>query len=234
MRFIELDIARGVAIVGMIFYHIIWDLSYLGIMEYNFQHINTLIPALFLFIVGICLSISYENNKSKTKILSRGGFLIGVGIFLSAISLLIIPDRPIYFGILHCIGTCIILSLIFYRLKYINLLVGAGVFLASFVVPLITPSPTIPQLILGFHPSNPWLYTIDYFPLIPWIGVVMMGFGIGSLAYKNGQRQFHFPHLTSLPTKLTAFIGRHSLKIYLIHQPIIYCTLKYIYFGTPF
>ena len=82
--------------------------------------------------------------------------------------------------------------------------------------------PTFAHLIVGFHQSDISMHTIDYFPLFPWFGVALFGIAIGSILYKDGERRFSFPDLSRYkPVFAFSWLGKHSLAIYLIHQPII-------------
>jgi uncharacterized membrane protein len=73
---------------------------------------------------------------------------------------------------------------------------------------------------LGFIPKN--FYTFDYWPILPWFGVTLIGIFFGNSLYKNGRRNFKIKDLSNLSiVKVLAFLGRKSLTIYLIHQPLL-------------
>ena len=92
---------------------------------------------------------------------------------------------------------------------------------------LIFDNPTAFHLALGLHQVNLWSYTIDYFPLIPWFGVTLLGLTLGELLYKENKRRFHFPDLSKYkPVTMISWMGKHSLAIYLIHQPVIAGTIS--------
>ncbi|MEA2055293.1 MAG: heparan-alpha-glucosaminide N-acetyltransferase [Candidatus Thermoplasmatota archaeon] len=234
-RFIELDVLRGFAIIGMIFLHIIWDLDYYGVCPlnrelYRFQFI---IPSMFLLLVGICLSVNYVKNKEGSgkklwfRLLKRGAWIFALGVLLTIVSLVIAPERPIVFGILHCIGLGIILSIIFLRLRTYNILIGMAVvmfYLLSGNV-FVVENPSLFQLVLGFHQSNVFEYTIDYFPIMPWFGVSLIGTGLGNIFYDGGNRKFGVPKFLKNSEykiiKILSIAGQKPLIIYLVHQPVI-------------
>jgi uncharacterized membrane protein len=90
-------------------------------------------------------------------------------------------------------------------------------------------SPNILQLAIGIHQANLWQSTVDYFPMFPWFGIVLMGMAVGNVLYKDGKRQFPFPDLSKyVPARFMSWVGKHSLAIYLAHQPIIAGALIYV------
>ncbi|NIM47536.1 MAG: DUF1624 domain-containing protein, partial [Candidatus Aenigmarchaeota archaeon] len=73
---------------------------------------------------------------------------------------------------------------------------------------------------LGFTPKN--YYTFDYFPILPWFGITLLGIYFGNLLYKNGKRRFKIKDVSNVSiVKFLTFLGRKSLIIYLVHQPLL-------------
>jgi uncharacterized membrane protein len=82
-------------------------------------------------------------------------------------------------------------------------------------------------LLLGLRPR--WLLQLDYFPLLPWLGVALLGIFIGQRLYPNGTRRFNLPESNGQPgIKELVRLGNRSLAIYLIHQPILFVVLNAI------
>lgn len=230
-RFWEIDLLRGVAIIMMIVYHIIYDLNYFNIVKIEMKSPLVLlflypIGTLFLLLVGISLTLSYSRVKERftkrelrIKFLLRGLKIFGLGLVITLVSWLVVPEAFIVFGILHCIGICIILAFPFLHLQSKNLpigvvLIGIGVYLKTLTFNFYW------LVWLGFIPVG--FFSIDYFPLLPWFGVVLIGIFVGSMLYPNHERSFKLKDLSNyLPVRFLGFLGRHSLVIYLIHQPII-------------
>jgi len=231
LRFIELDVLRGFAIIFMIFLHILWDLDYFGLvpLNQNVYQFNVIVQPMFFLLVGICLAVSTNKNYNLPKkemykhLLSRGLWIFGLGIVLTLITLLFVPDRAIIFGVLHCIGFCIILSIPFLRFKAYNIIFATVIILLGFVMgSLVIENPTAFHLAIGLHQTEVWKYTIDYFPLFPWFGVSLLGIAIGNLLYKDNERRFKIPDLSKYkPITMFSWLGKHSLAIYLFHQPVI-------------
>jgi uncharacterized membrane protein len=232
-RFIELDVIRGFALMFMILLHLMWDLDYFGILKLNaeFYQSNVIVQVLFFSIVGVCQSLKsdvqslpIEQRRAKTrKMAVRGLYILGLGMVISLATFIVMPDRPIFFGVLHCIGLSILISIPLVRLKEKTILIAIPCIIGGIILGNIAvETPTYLQLVLGLHPSDVMRHTIDYFPILPWFGVTMLGIAIGSLLYKDNTRQFRIPELSaSRPAKFCSWCGRHTLSIYIIHQPLI-------------
>jgi len=235
-RFVELDMMRGLAILVMVIFHLWWDLDYYGVLPLNQQvwQFNKLVPALFLLLVGTCLVVSANKNQHKNAqerwnyekhLILRGLKIFSLGMVLTTVSMLVIPGRPVMFGVLHCIGLSIIISVPFLRLrlKIYNALFGVLIIFSGFVMSaFVVQYPTFFHLAVGFHQAEVWKYTVDYFPLVPWFGVCLLGIALGDLLYKDNKRRFRLPDLSKYkPVTVFTWLGKHSLAIYLVHQPVI-------------
>lgn len=240
-RFWEIDVFRGIAIVMMIIYHLSYDLYFLG----NFQiKINSLYwvlfqrttASLFLLLVGISLTISHFRSKEKYsekdlffRNLKRGTKIFFWGAIITLFTFVFLNNGIILFGILHLIGVSIIISYPLLEYKYKNLALGVlvillGTYLSNFTF------DTAYLLWLGFEPRS--FFSFDYFPILPWYGVVLIGIFLGNSVYPNSQRRFEIPDFSSnLISIALSFLGRHSLKIYLFHQPIIILLLYLLGFA---
>ena len=230
-RFWEIDFLRGFAIILMIFFHILYDLNFFSITNFRIYsgillYIARLSASIFVVLVGISLSISYSRveNRLKTndiimKFIKRGLKTLILGVVISVITWFYIPRGFVVFGILHFIGLSIILSLIFIRYRYINIIFGSFFIIVGLYLKTLTFNFNI-LIPLGFIPNNFW--TIDYFPLFPWFGIILIGISIGNLIYPNFKRKYEIKDLSkNLFVKSFCFLGRNSLFIYFLHQPII-------------
>jgi uncharacterized membrane protein len=230
-RFWEIDFLRGLAIILMIFFHILYDLNHFSITNYRLYSGIILIIArisasLFVILAGISISISYSRNKNQLstneliiKFIKRGLKILLLGLVITVITWFYIQRGFIIFGVLHLIGTSIILSFIFIRYRFINIIIGLFFILIGFYLKSFTFDFNL-LIPLGFIPNNFW--TIDYFPLFPWFGIFLIGIAIGNILYPNFERNFKFIDLSkNLFIKKFCFLGRNSLAIYFIHQPII-------------
>ena len=220
-RFWEVDFARGIGIVMMIASNFVTDLQYFknyGAYP-NFWHAFAVVTAtIFIFLVGVSLTVSYSRSNAFSKFLKRGAYIFGLGMILTLVTFFFIPQDYIRFGILHMIGLSIIFAYPFMRLKnnYLILLAGFVSILAGTLAEKAVAGSNV-LLWLGLTTTN--FSSVDYFPLFPWFGVVLVGLVAGRLLYSNGMRRFKLPELKC--SKLVCWLGKHSLAIYFIHQPIL-------------
>ena len=236
-RYIELDILRGLAIILMIFGHILWDLDYFKIIPINhgiYKTLQPIIPTLFFIIVGLSVIVgrmkremTAEQEKNyQIKLIKRGLKIFNLGMVLTIGSIIFIPDRPVIFGVLHCIGLSIVLSALFVKTKKYNIIFSTiFIVLGYFLMYTYFTNPSILQIILGMHSEYFWMQTVDYFPMLPWLGVMLLGMSIGYYIFDLKKRnliKIKMPDLSVYkPARFFSYIGRYSLEIYLVHQPII-------------
>ena len=229
-RFIELDLLRGFAIFAMIIFHVLGDLDYFFTLRVNnfVYQLSFIFQGLFFVLVGI--NIAVKSNRVKEisievykQIIRHGVWIFCIGMIITVATILVIPERPVLFGILHCIGLSIMLSALFLRFKEYNIIFGAVVIITGLIIEnYYITDPTIFHLMIGLHQKQMWRYTIDYFPLFPWFGVTLLGIGFGNILYKDNKRIFTMPDLSTYkPITMVTWLGKHSLAIYLFHQPIL-------------
>jgi len=228
-RFREIDATRGIAILMMVLFHTVFDLNFFMILPVNistgfWRWFAMATASLFLLVVGISLVVSRARSAAKLsgfaltkKFLFRGAGIFALGLFVTLATWLYLHEGFILFGILHLIGVSVILSVLFFRFGKYNILLGL-LFIAGgfFIGTLQGPVWLLP---LGIYPSS--FTSVDYTPLIPWFGVVLAGLGVGEFLYSGGVRQFTVPHLPDRIVRPLSFLGRYSLVIYLVHQPVI-------------
>ncbi|PKM83846.1 MAG: hypothetical protein CVU88_00930 [Firmicutes bacterium HGW-Firmicutes-13] len=231
-RFWEIDFLRGLAITMMIIYHSLYNLNYFGSFNFNLQSGFWLFftrfgASIFIFLVGLSLTLSFsrqiKNIESSgavyLKICKRGLKIFFWGLLVTLVTRIFIREGFVVFGILHFIGISIILSFPFLRLRHLNILIGfllilLGAFIGSFRI-------NFPWLLwLGLKTNS--FYSIDYFPFLPWFGVILIGIFFGNVLYPGYTRKYNLCDLSSFSiVRLLRFLGRNSLLIYLIHQPVI-------------
>ena len=228
-RYREIDLVRGIAILMMILFHTVFDLYFFRILPLDiysgfWRYFAFATASLFLLIVGISLTISRARTASTKsgyqlalKFVYRGAGIFLLGLLVTLCTWLFLKEGFIVFGILHLIGISVMISPLFFRFKKWNIGLGFLVILIGFF--FATRTGPIWLLPLGLHPVTFW--SVDYEPIFPWFGVVLIGMGLGEYLYPGGIRSFTLPQIPEIVVRPLAFLGRHSLIIYLVHQPII-------------
>ena len=234
-----LDELRGFAILAMIVHHTFLDITYvLGLPwgERVFDKLCIVQPvfwAIFIVISGICSRLSRNTVK-------RGLIVLGAGLGVTLVTAVIMPlfgmtGAEIYFGILHCLGSCMIITgLLMPLIKKIHPVIGMTVSAALFAVFYTVSSGSLlfgliklPEALystnilapLGF--PSPSFFSADYFAILPWLFMFLFGAFLGKYA-ADGE----FPGWTyKKRVKAFSFVGRNSLWFYLGHQPVIYALL---------
>jgi uncharacterized membrane protein len=243
-RFVEIDLCRGIAILMMVLFHTVFDISFFGIAPINvgtgFWRLFAYTTAtLFLLVVGVSLVVSHARAAKNIsgmllakKFILRGAGIFALGLLVTLATWIYLREGFIIFGILHLIGISVMLSPLFFRFRKYNILLGlACIFTGLFVVGTTgwnPAGPILPLILLPFGIHDPAFWSVDYTPLFPWLGVVLVGMGIGEFLYGAGVRHFTAPRLPGPIVAPLTFLGRHSLVIYLVHQPVIILLLSLI------
>lgn len=224
-RIWELDAARGLCLVLMVGFHLWYDLVYLfGLIPLRAAGLFRLVTGWghlpFLLICGICATLGKHHIRRGLQVLG-GGLLISavtVGVYLAGFAG---REILIYFGVLHCLGICMLLWPLLRRLPRWGLAVLSGVFIAVGLWLRYRVRVDIPWLIpLGVIPWD--FASADFFPLLPCLGYFLAGALAGYRFY--ARRQTLLPNIS--PTRplirFFTFFGRHSLAVYLLHQPVLF------------
>lgn len=227
-RLWEIDFLRGINVILMILFNYSFALSYLSIyaLDAGFLYwyvFPRLIGGLFIFLAGLSLTLAYNQNKKSKgvfrKFSLRGLKIFGYGMLITIVTFLTFPSAFIIFGILHLIGISILLGQFFLKFKKLNLFLGLLMIVLGFYMQNFRIDCSC-FLWLGLMPKN--FYTFDYWPILPWFGVTLLGIFFGNLLYKNGKRSFKIKDFSNnFITRFLDLLGRNSLIIYLLHQPLL-------------
>ena len=226
-RIALIDVARGIALLAMAIYHFSWDLEFFG---YTLPGTTTVggwkifaraIASSFLFLAGFSLVLAHGKTIRWYGFLKRLGIIVAAASAITVATYIWIPDRFIFFGILHCIAASSVVGLLFVRAPaFVSALAGLAVL-------LLTPElkgPFFDQpLLLWLGLTTGIVQSNDYVPLFPWISPALFGIAAGKLLMQRnllgtlasiyrGKGPVH---------AILSFAGRHSLAVYLVHQPIL-------------
>jgi len=227
-RIWEIDFLRGLSIILVVCYHLLYDLGeYVGVKRFlRFSTDLTTVAWVVAqhFFAGLFIVLSGISSTLTRSNLRRGLKLLAVSLIITAATYIYNPPSTIWFGILQLLAVSILIyGAAFERAKpKICAAWGIIVLGLGFIVPLLRKSMTIRfDWLLPFGIHSPGFYSFDYFPLIPWLGVFLIGAALGGTLYEP--RQSLLPW--NLPQSFVNVAGRHSLLIYIVHQPVILAIL---------
>ncbi|MCC0003907.1 MAG: DUF1624 domain-containing protein [Methylobacteriaceae bacterium] len=230
-RIALLDMARGAALVAMFAYHLVWDLAHFDYIDARtpflpemrlFSHV---IASSFLFIAGLSLALARRSPFDWRAYWRRIAIIAAAAALVTAASWFLFPNALIFFGILHCIAAASIIALPFLFLPW-QAAFAAGAVAAALpqfvgLRAFDTPALIWTGLGLALPTSN------DFRPLLPWTGALLFGLAAGlALKERSGFNALRRFSGSSAPARLLAFGGRHSLAIYLVHQPVFFALLS--------
>ena len=222
-RIQALDLARTLALLAMAVFHLTFDLMLFGHLPpgYVFQGPWPLfargIATSFLFLAGVSLWLAHGDRIRWRGFLRRFAVLVLAAVGVSVATYYAMGAQFIRWGILHAIAASSLIGLAFLRApNLLTLLVAAAVFAAPHY--LRHPAFDTPWLLwVGLSTTIPPMS--DYEPILPWLCPLLLGIVTARLMARFGLWQPM--SFWQLPNWLT-WPGRHSLAIYLIHQPVLF------------
>jgi uncharacterized membrane protein len=211
MRSYWLDALRGLAVVWMIIFHTSYDLSVFQLVSWDFSQgfwfaFPRVIAFTFLFCVGASLNYGHTPKINWKSLGNRSLKLGAAALAVSVGTYFIFPHQWIYFGTLHCILVGSILGALVVNHRkvaaLIMTLILCGQYLLEYDIKWISGILQKPSM--------------DFIPIYPWLWAILLGILAGPYLSRNR-------HLSKMkPKPFLNLLGRHSLKIYLIHQPLIF------------
>jgi len=225
IRLIGIDIFRGWAILLMVVFHFSYDLQHFNIIDFHiqtntfFQWFRFLIVTMFLLIVGVSLKLTHLHGinwkalKKRTLLLGSASIAVTIGSYIE------FPNTWIYFGILHFVLVASFITLPLLNRPFIALFIAISTFIA-FHLDFLNMHGLFNLLVIPLHlPSDA---TEDVVRFIPWITFVLIGIALTTFNFHQKIFNRPFFNTPSRTHNFFSFIGRYSLIIYLIHQPILF------------
>jgi len=222
-RIWEIDFLRGLSIILMLGYHLLFDLGefrgakrVLGfstdLSTFAWTTAEHFFAGLFVVLSGISSTLSRSNLK-------RGLRLLLVSLAVTAATYAFDPSSAVYFGILQCLAV----SMLLYGAAFEKagpaacavwgaLVIAFGVVLKAAMRGVVVPF----DWLIPFGITRPSFGSFDYFPLFPWFGIFLFGSALGKSVYASRKSLLPWP----LPRTFVNWAGRYSLVIYLAHQPV--------------
>lgn len=238
-RFHTLDSVRGLFLILMTIYHTMFDVMILS--DLNFSVFN--IPCYvfqqtigwgFIFLSGICRAIGKKHLK-------RGLTVLLTGALISLVTYIFVPAMAINFGILVLLGSSMIIMIPIEKLLRKDSYAPFAFFISMILFMLFRNAPygnlgfeklvfiKLPDFLyqnyftayLGFPPDS--FSSGDYYPMIPWFFLYMCGYFVWKyFGNKEWIQKYLFIKIPVL-----SFLGRHSLIVYLLHQPLCYAVVYF-------
>lgn len=235
-RYALLDELRGLDLVSMMLYHACWDMMFLfGIwMDWYAGMPGRLwqqtICWVFILLSGFCLPLGHRP-------LRRGLIISGAGVLVTAVTLLFMPEDRVVFGVLTLLGAAMLITGLLQPLlqkipAWAGLVVSLLLFAATYHTQdgfwqlgpwqMLLPGVWYANLFtafFGFFPRG--FFSTDYFPLLPWLFLFWAGYYLHKAVGRRRMEPLRRPVCPAL-----GWMGRHSLLLYLLHQPVIYGVLS--------
>jgi uncharacterized membrane protein len=221
-RLTSLDLARTLAVVCMVIFHFTFDLALFGYIDRGtmgqpfWYYFARMIAGSFLFLSGISLWIAHGRGIRWPAFWKRWIKLAAAAAIVTTASIWLVPGGPIWFGILHAMAATAFLGLLALRLPWpVTLALALAIFAAAWG-PRFAALDPIWLVWTGLAESRPMMG--DYVPLFPWAAPALAG-----LATAKALRLDLWRGAAPSPLmRALTFPGRHSLIIYLVHQPILF------------
>lgn len=211
MRAVYLDSLRGMAVIWMIIFHTAYDLKMFNYLSWNFSEgfwyaFPRVIAFTFLFCVGISLNYGHRPKPNWVALKKRSLKLGGAALAVSIGTYFLFPSQWIFFGTLHCIFVGSILGVLVVNHRKLAWILLISILILQYVL----------------HYDIHWVSSIiqkpsmDFIPIYPWFWATLLGIVAGPYLSRISLFQ------QMKPNRFLNFLGQHSLKIYLIHQPVIF------------
>jgi uncharacterized membrane protein len=216
------DVARGLALLAMFVFHFCFDLNYFGFLHQDFYNdwrwiaARSVILSSFLILVGIGLVLGHGKRIHWPEFWRRWLRIAGCALLVTAGTWYLFPDSWIFFGVLHFIALASLLALPLMRRPLTALLLGITLIALGILFRHHWFDESWAQW-LGMMTHKP--RTEDYVPLVPWLGVVFIGIFASGRLRRPPAPQLQRATAGRICSWL-ALAGRHSLLLYMIHQPI--------------
>lgn len=236
-RIVLLDTLRGMLLILVMLFHLLYDLRFMFGAEIKLMDgrgiyvFRDCFVSILIFLSGICCNLSRSNIK-------RGIKTLGCALIISLVTGIIIPEEFVFFGILHFFGTVMLLCGLSWRgIQKIPQAAGCICMILLFVLTYgiydVNPAAVfgtgiyegIDKYVLFILGFNTQCYSSDYYPLMPWIFMFFAGVFAGRGIKERKLWELFYKNFCPVIT----WIGRNTLWIYMLHQPVLYGVLTIVF-----
>ena len=223
-RIWELDALRGLCVIGMVGVHFVYDFAVAyRVVSWQlplwFNLLQRWGGVLFLLISGISATLGRRSFH-------RGVVVFGCGLLITAVTAVMYLTHManaaiiIYFGVLQCLGACMMLWPLFKHLP-LWALGGLGLSMVIFGLWLNVQPPLDGWWLVPFGLPSKTFASADYFPLLPNLGFFLLGGVLGRTLYRRKESLLPRVNPNAAMLRFLQWWGKRSLIIYLVHQPIL-------------
>lgn len=212
--------------MGMVGVHVFVLGAILGVSDIPISDIpkplRWTIRGTFFLVLGVSLTLAHRDRVMAGRFAKRLAILVGCAGAVTVTSLVLFPSMPVYFGILHSLAVCSLLAVPFLRFVVPNVLLGVLAIVAAACIadPRFDP-PLLRWLGLGsVHPQ-----TLDFQPILPGFGLVLIGIAAGRQLQRRGVAA---RPSRRAPAVALAWVGRHTLLLYMVHVPALIAVMEII------
>ncbi|HFU74564.1 MAG TPA: DUF1624 domain-containing protein [Helicobacteraceae bacterium] len=226
-RLLNLDLYRAFGVILMVIFHFTYDLHHFGFSDIDttkslfWIHLRTFIVAIFMSAVGMSLYLVYSKTFDVKKYVKRLTLLGSASLVVSVVTFFMFPHTWIYFGVLHMIFVASLIGPFFVKKPNVSGVLGLVIVALYLLDYRMHPLFTLLQEPLHLPPGH----TEDLASFIPWFGAVLLGIFV--MHYRVLER---LPVCESVNIRQFSMIGRHSLLIYLVHQPLLFAILGTLHY----
>ncbi|WP_406644535.1 heparan-alpha-glucosaminide N-acetyltransferase [Aliisedimentitalea scapharcae] len=221
-RLLFLDVARTIALFGMIVFHFFRDLEVFGMiaqgttLNSGWAIFARAVAGSFLFLSGVSLVLAHARGFCGKAWLRRVVLISGAACLVTLATYAAFPSQYVFFGILHALAVASLLGVPFLFAPGWVSLSGAALILIAFetIGRAVFASPWMAWTGLGMEVRA----SLDFIPIVPWIAPFLLGIAAAKIADPKGLEP-KWPG--RFPAQALAWPGRHSLAVYLLHQPIL-------------
>ncbi|MFO1396988.1 MAG: heparan-alpha-glucosaminide N-acetyltransferase [Burkholderiales bacterium] len=224
-RIAGIDALRGLAVIAMVAFHFCFDLAHFGVIAANFYrdafwlHARTAILSSFLLLAGVSLVLAQRTAQGRAGFWRHVATIAACALLVTAATFVAFPQSYVTFGVLHAIALCLVLLRPLVARPWLALALGVAVIAAGNAF-TATAFDGPPWGFVGFATVKP--RTEDYVPLFPWAGVMLAGIALGHALLRH---DFRAVAPFGILPRFVRWLGRHSLLVYMLHQPLLFGAL---------
>lgn len=232
-RIWELDVLRGLNVLWMMVIHFVYDITMLfplitGPLPVWYEATMPICGISFIALSGICATLG-------THPVRRGLTVLGGGMLCTLVTAALAwfgfcgREIIIYFGVLHCLGCCMLLWPLFRRLPgWLLLMIGSLLVALGWYLSTLS-GETFWLIPLGVE--TPWFRSSDYYPLVRNLGIFLLGAGAARYLYREKVTLLQRVRHENSAVSFLGWWGKHSLPVYLTHQPVLAALAAVLYFA---